>query len=115
MPKREKLRMENFRHNYRGLDEPGPGTIKEVMPIDQINLLLSDGAKIRPRRILCEQTQITDGLCDLKPARDKDDDLRVGLNKACPIEPIRMFARLREEAAASCDLDEFGHPIPACH
>ena len=86
-----------------------------VMPIDQINLLLSDGVEIRPGRIRREQIQIANGLGNLKPARDKDDDLRVGLNKACPIEPVRMFARLREEAAASCDLDEFGHPIPACH
>src|SRR2546430_2116555 len=115
MPKREKLRMENFRHNFRGLDEPGSGTIKEVMPIDQINLSLPHSAEVRPGGILCEQVQVANCLGDLESARDKEDDLGGGFDEGRPIEPVRMFAGSREKAAAAHDLDEFRHPIPACH
>src|ERR1700686_2368230 len=115
MAKAEPIRMQNLRHNFSRLDQPRPRTVKEMMAIDEINSSLLHRAQIRPRWILREQVQVTDGLRNFESAREQKHDLWISLNQARPIEPRRMFPRLREEARAACDLDEFRHPIPACH
>src|SRR3954463_734372 len=103
----EAIWMENLGDNFGGLNEPRTGPIEEMMAIDQINSPPLNRAQILPRRIFRQQIQIRDGLRNPETAGQKENDLRIGFGQALPVQPRRMFARLRKKTATAGNLDQF--------